>query len=153
VSGEQGQGSLPDNRGDKAGERPQTEAQALSDAIRDVLQVLASGEATHAEPLSRDELERHAMSQDIELKREAFNQELDLRKKYANWLILGMFVQLAIADLAFFLVASLGFGWKLDASIMNVWLGGTVIQVVSIVVVVARHLFPRRDKALGEGQF
>lgn len=57
-----------------------------------------------------------------------------------------MVAQLAAADAGFFLYAELGRDWDIEASIMHVWLGATVVEVVGIVLVVTRYLFPRRDQ-------
>jgi hypothetical protein len=53
--------------------------------------------------------------------------------------------QLAITDVVFIVFAAVGKHWKLSDTDINVWLGATVVQVVGIVTVVTRHLFPRRD--------
>lgn len=55
------------------------------------------------------------------------------------WLMVG---QLFIADVGFFLYASIGVSWNVTASVMNVWLGASVIEVIGVVLVVTRSLFP-----------
>jgi hypothetical protein len=41
--------------------------------------------------------------------------------------------------------AWVGADWDLPAGVIEVWLGATVVQVVGIVLIVTRHLFPNRD--------
>ena len=72
-------------------------------------------------------------------------QDQKLKRKYANWLQWLLTVQLVIADAVFVIYAWAGRHWKLDAPVIDVWLGATVVQVVGIVLVVTRHLFPLRD--------
>lgn len=60
-----------------------------------------------------------------------------------------MVAQLIAADTGFFLYAQWGKNWDVDSSIMHVWLGATVVEVIGIVLVVTRYLFPRRDEVGG----
>jgi hypothetical protein len=85
-------------------------------------------------PRTNDYLERLDREQDIKLKR-----------RYARvllWLLAG---QLAVADGVFIAYAQVGAHWRLSATVIDVWLGATLIEVVGIVLVVTRYLFPRRD--------
>jgi hypothetical protein len=77
---------------------------------------------------------------------EAGGLELKLRKKYAEWILYGVGVQLAVADTLFFLYAGLGVGWKLSAATIDVWLGATVVQVIGVVTIVTHSLFPALKK-------
>jgi hypothetical protein len=72
-------------------------------------------------------------------------QNIDLRKNYADWLLRALIAQMATADVVFVLFAQFGVHWKLSATIINVWLGATIGEVVGIVLVVAHYLFPNRD--------
>lgn len=58
-------------------------------------------------------------------------------------LILG--AELSFVNLMFLLYTAAGVHWRIPATTMQVWLGATVVQVVGIVYVVTRYLFPRRD--------
>ena len=80
-----------------------------------------------------------------QLKRKDLNQDIDLKKFYGYGLLFAMIGQLAVADLAFFLYASLGYHWQLPNSVINVWIAGTLVEVIGVVLVVTRYLFPRRD--------
>lgn len=71
-------------------------------------------------------------------------QDIELKLSYATWLRRALSVQLVVADGVFVAFAWAGKHWKLGASEIEVWLGATVVQVVGIVLVVTRHLFPER---------
>jgi len=73
-------------------------------------------------------------------------QNIGLKKTYAKWLLRAMAAQIFIADLIFVVYAWAGVHWKVEPSVMQAWLGATVIQIVSVVVVVTRYLFPNRDQ-------
>lgn len=78
-------------------------------------------------------------------------QDLNLRRMVAKWSIGFVCAQL--------IAANLFFGWYLwfnrvdpDAKIMTVWLASTVIEVIGIVAVIARSLFPGVRKKLKVGK-
>lgn len=72
-------------------------------------------------------------------------QDIGLKKTYAYWLLGAVVVQLFAADAVFVTYAWVGKGWNLDAVVINVWLGATLVQAVGVVAIVTRYLFPRRD--------
>ena len=72
-------------------------------------------------------------------------QDRKLKLAYATWLRWLLAAQLGIADTVFIVYAWAGRRWHLDPAVIDVWLGATVVQVVGIVLVVTRHLFPLRD--------
>jgi hypothetical protein len=72
-------------------------------------------------------------------------QDRQLKLVYANWLRWLLGAQLGIADAVFIAYAWVGRSWHLDPAVIDIWLGATVVQVVGIVLVVTRHLFPLRD--------
>lgn len=72
-------------------------------------------------------------------------QDRELKLSYATWLRRSLTAQLVVADLVFVVYAWVGRKWSLEPVVINVWLGATVVQVVGIVLVVTRHLFPQRD--------
>jgi hypothetical protein len=75
-------------------------------------------------------------------------QEHGLRQRYADWILLLLGTQFVIADAVFVVFAWAGRDWDLAPGVIEVWLAATVVQVVGVVAVVTRHLFPSRD---GEG--
>jgi hypothetical protein len=85
-------------------------------------------------------------AQGISLRQLFAEQEHRLRQKYADWIIWILGAQLLIADVVFLVFAWAGRGWDLSPGVVEVWLAATVVQVVGIVLIVTRHLFPSRDE-------
>jgi hypothetical protein len=52
--------------------------------------------------------------------------------------------QFVVADAVFVALAWAGWSWALPAGVIEVWLAATVVQVVGVVAIVTRHLFPGR---------
>jgi hypothetical protein len=73
-------------------------------------------------------------------------QDRELKLSYATWLRRLLAAQVAVADAVFIVYAWAGKHWHLDPAVIDVWLGATVVQVVGVVLVVTRHLFPQRDR-------
>jgi hypothetical protein len=73
-------------------------------------------------------------------------QEHGLRQKYADWIILLLGAQFVIADAVFVAFAWAGRGWDLPSGVVEVWLAATVVQVIGVVAIVTRHLFPGRER-------
>lgn len=92
--------------------------------------------------------ERRSRDVDRFERAQAQSAEQDVRLKgfYAYFLLAIMLGQLVVADAGFFFYADVGKRWAVDASIMHVWLGATVVEVIGIVLVVTRYLFPRRHE-------
>lgn len=84
-------------------------------------------------------------AQGISLRQLFAEQEHGLRQKYADWIIWILGAQLLIADVVFLAFAWAGKGWDLAPGVIEVWLSATVVQVVGVVLIVTRHLFPSRD--------
>jgi glutathione S-transferase len=72
-------------------------------------------------------------------------QEHELRQKYAEWILWLLGAQFLVADAVFVTFAWAGWGWELTPGVIEVWLAATVVQVLGVVAVVTRHLFPNRD--------
>ena len=70
--------------------------------------------------------------------------DLHLRELYANVLLIALAAQLAVADAVFILYAWLGVDWNISQPIIGAWLGAAVVQVIGVVLVVTRSLFPPR---------
>jgi hypothetical protein len=116
---------------------PQAEAEAEVEAV--VEQVVAGG-GPSAQPLNRlpPDTAGQLFAQD-------YRQDIGLKKTYA-YILLGLLGgQLIAADGVFVTYAQVGADWNLSASVIDVWLGATLVEVVGIVYVVTRYLFPRRD--------
>lgn len=74
-------------------------------------------------------------------------QDIQLKSTYARWLLWLMTAQLAVTDLVFVVYAHFGAHWDLSAPVIDAWIGTTLVEVIGIVLVVTRYLFPRRDAA------
>ena len=72
-------------------------------------------------------------------------QDVELKRRYAKWLLILIAAQLVVADLIFVVYAWAGRGWELSPGVIEVWLAATLIELVGVVAVVTRYLFPRRD--------
>jgi hypothetical protein len=83
--------------------------------------------------------------QGIALRRMFAEQEHGLRQSYADWIIRVLGAQLLVADAVFVVFAWVGRDWELTSGVIEVWLAATVIQIVGVVAIVTRHLFPNRD--------
>ena len=73
-----------------------------------------------------------------------FEQDIALKKTYASWLLVAMSVQIGFANLGFFCYG-IANHWDIEPVVMQFWLSAAVVQVIGIVYVIARYLFPRRD--------
>jgi len=79
-----------------------------------------------------------------------YERRLDIRLKetYASNAIKAVGVQLAIADGVFiFYAVKHGIG-SVPGPVMETWLGATVVQVVGVVLVITRSLFPARTETI-----
>lgn len=67
--------------------------------------------------------------------------EVKLHNRVGNGALALMVVQLLIADTAFYIY---GFknGWHIPTAAITTWLAATVIQIVGVVLVIAKNLFP-----------
>jgi hypothetical protein len=83
--------------------------------------------------------------QRLTLQRMFAEQEHELRQNYADWIIRVLGVQLLVADLVFIVFAWIGRDWNLTSGVIEIWLAATVVQVIAVVAIVTRHLFPNRD--------
>lgn len=118
--------------------------------LEDPIGVQAAAEATARQILrSGKERESAEMPDGLRFLREK-EQEQDrvLKLSYATWLRRSLAAQLLVADGVFIVYAWAGKDWNLEPLVINSWLAATVVQVVGIVLVVTRHLFPQRDRVI-----
>jgi hypothetical protein len=73
-------------------------------------------------------------------------QDIKLKKKYATWLLWLITIQLVVADTVFIVYAETGKHWQLEASVIQVWLIATLVELIGVALVITRYLFPRRDR-------
>jgi hypothetical protein len=92
-----------------------------------------------------DSLDRLDPTDRAALAGEDHRQDIKLKKSYARTFLWLVSAQLAMADLVFIAYAWAGRGWNLPTSVIEVWLGATLVELIGVVLVVTRYLFPRRD--------
>lgn len=137
-----------------SGETPEEREQAQrSREMNELLRALAQGKPASEEvPPNDPPLEYRFLNekrQVIELKilQDHADQDVALREKYASWLLRILAGELGLVNAIFVVYAWAGEGWKLPQGVIEIWLGATLIQVVGVVTVVTRYLFPRRDES------
>jgi hypothetical protein len=122
-------------------------SQDESVAFEKIQRVLTEGNAHDAPemPIEYRYLKERRKHQEIELKKAYAQQEMELRRNYARSLLVILAVQITVADVVFCVFASLGEHWHLSDGVIQIWLAAAVVEVIGVVAVVTRHLFPRRD--------
>jgi hypothetical protein len=65
-----------------------------------------------------------------------------LKERYGKWILILMAAQLGVVNALFLLYAWLGYDFKPPEGIVQVWLVATFVQIVSVVVVITKSLFP-----------
>lgn len=121
------------------------EEKAAENQVEEALQTGAVGEVSGL-PEHLRHLPERSQAQEIEMRHRFAEQEYELRRNYA-WGILALLgFQFVVANVVFVAFAWAGKHWDLSTAVIDVWLAATVVQVVGIVLVVTRHLFPDRDK-------
>jgi len=107
----------------------ETEGDALRELVR-------SGAAEPVEKLPSS----------ADLAKQDKQQDIGLKGRYATVLLWLMGAQLAVTNGVFIAYAWVGRDWDVDRGVMQAWLTATVVQVIGVVLVVTRYLFPRRDE-------
>lgn len=72
-----------------------------------------------------------------------------LKRIYGFWILGLMGGQLIVVNTGFLLYAGLGHDWAPPTGAIQVWLAATFVQIVSVVVVITRSLFPNERPAPG----
>lgn len=72
-------------------------------------------------------------------------QDIALKKVYAYSMLVGLGVLLLITETLFALYAHVGMHWRVPDAVVIAWLSSTVVEVVAIVLVITRYLFPPRS--------
>jgi hypothetical protein len=116
-------------------------------AEQNAKRLLEEGETTDAtaKPEDLQWLTEKLQAQDIKHKDAYAKQELDLRRNYARGLLIILAFQVIVADVVFCVFAEVGKHWNLSDGVIQIWLAAVVVQVIGVVAVVTRHLFPNRD--------
>jgi hypothetical protein len=74
-------------------------------------------------------------------------QDITLKKTYAKWLLWLVNAQLLVTDLVFVAYAWVGRRWELETGVIQIWLIGTLVELIGVALVITRYLFPRRDNS------
>ena len=70
-------------------------------------------------------------------------EQLIRLKRFYGLGILGlMALQLIVVNAVFVFYAKVGYDWRPPDGVMQIWLTATFVQIVSVVVVITRSLFP-----------
>lgn len=106
--------------------------------IDEVVSKVRAGDETAGTKITRlDDTYRRDLEQDIRLK-----------KVYAWILLILLTLQMATVDVGIYFYG-VNNAWDIDPTVLHWWLGSTVVEIVGIVLVVTRYLFPRRDRPSG----
>ena len=68
-------------------------------------------------------------------------QDQSLRKWYARLLLLGMAAQVIFANVIFWRYSTAA-EWKMPSEVVIAWLSGTVVEIIGLVLIITRSLFP-----------
>lgn len=117
------------------------ESQALTQ-----LEENTAGQGSNGNRLPEDlqNLDERERVQAIEHRDLFVRQAHGLRQSYADWILRILGAQLLVADAVFVAIAWAGRSWDLTPGMTEVWLLAAVVQVVGVVAIVTRHLFPNR---------
>ena len=114
-------------------------------AGEEVEEDVAGKDAEAALPEHLMHLAEQERAQDIRLSKLFAEQEHGLRQSYADWILRILGAQFLVADVVFVAFAWAGRRWDLPPGVIEVWLAATVVQILGVVAVVTRHLFPGRE--------
>jgi hypothetical protein len=114
---------------DKPGSDPGTAADKSS--------AITISDAKPAPTLAEHEAEKQRIAN------EKARNELGYGKVYAYGALAAMALQVLIADVAFYLYGH-AYHWRIPVGAIQFWLGAIVVQVIGVVLVIAKSLFPDR---------
>ena len=70
--------------------------------------------------------------------------DLALRKRVANGALAMMVAEIVFANVVFVIYGDTN-GWDIPTVAITGWLAATVVQVISVVLVITRYLFPNNE--------
>jgi hypothetical protein len=106
--------------------------------------------------LKGKQVELEGKEADLARQRHALDTEEDnrrLRKYVANGALLVMLLQIVAANATFIWYGDTN-GWDISSTAISAWMGATVAQVVSVVLVITNYLFPnpKREDQSGRSE-
>jgi hypothetical protein len=134
-----------------ADKTPAEERERRNKEMSDLIRALAqSSPATEEQPSENPPLEFRFLDEkrrvaELKILQDHADQDIALRQKYASWLLRILAAELVIVNAIFVIYAWAGRSWNLPEGVIEIWLSATFVQVVGVVAVVTRYLFPRRD--------
>lgn len=67
---------------------------------------------------------------------------IKLKRVYGRIVLILMALQLVVVNAGFFFYSWKGYDWQPPDGVVQVWLTATFVQIVSVVVVISKSLFP-----------
>jgi hypothetical protein len=116
--------------------------------MNELLRALAKGSpASEETPTEYRFLDEKRRVVELKILQDHADQDITLRQKYATWLLGILAAELVVVNIIFVAYAWAGKHWSLPEGVIQTWLGATFVQIVGVVTVVTRYLFPRRDQS------
>lgn len=84
---------------------------------------------------------------ETQVKLDDLKQLTRLKRIYGFWILGLMGGQLVVVNAGFLLYTALGYDWAPPTGAVQLWLTATFVQIVSVVVVITRSLFPGEPAA------
>lgn len=75
-----------------------------------------------------------------------YQQDIELKRKIGTWALIGAAAQIVAAD-AVFIAYAIANHWDIPPSTIQFWLGAAVVEVIGVLLVIARSLFPAQGKS------
>lgn len=72
-------------------------------------------------------------------------QDIELKRLYAKGALGLLLVQLVVSNGVFIAYAWVGRDWNVPDQVMIAFLAATVVQIIGVVLVIAKYLFPNRS--------
>lgn len=91
---------------------------------------------------NQQSLQRESLDTFDSLRRDYLTQRHVLRSDFAKNLRRLLLGQIIVADVVFIIYAWVGMKWRIPATVISAWLGALVVQVISVVAIVVKGIFP-----------
>jgi hypothetical protein len=110
-----------------------------------IAQILArGGEATKPKPIKELPPERKERLEGDDLE-----ELIKLKRFYGRVMLILMTLQLIAVNAGFLFYSWRGYHWKPPDGVVQVWVTATFVQIVSVVVVITKSLFPGGEGGSG----
>jgi hypothetical protein len=110
--------------------------------LGELLEKIGLSDSTPVSELPPERMER--------LEGDDLEQLIKLKRFYGIAILIMMAVQLVVVNVGFGLYAALGYDWAPPYQVVQVWLAATFVQIVSVVVVITKSLFPPEKSELAK---